>query len=374
MLTKEENEMLTRVGSGAPAGNLLRRYWHPVTPASELTEERPKKRIKILGEELVLFRNEDGSFGLLGEHCSHRGTSLYYGFLENGGLRCPYHGWLYDRTGKCLEQPFEPNSRFRESVHHAAYPVQSLAGLLFAYMGPEPTPLLPRWDLLVREDGTRSISVHPILNCNWLQAQENSVDPTHTYYLHAYTMQSKGIRQGSYHNRKIEKIDFEPFEFGIVKKRTYAGERPELGHPMVFPNMLRTYKSMHFRVPIDDTHTQIFVVDFHPAEDGKTKPSGEGPSVEYVTTKDEKGEFHRETFNSQDEMAWETQGPVFDRTRENLGQSDRGITLFRKILREQIRIVQQGGEPMALVRDPEKNKIIQFISEEEKWVYDAESR
>ena len=134
MLSKEDNELLTRVGAGTPCGELLRRYWHPIAGARELTEEQPKKRIKILGEELVLFRDEKGGYGLIGEHCSHRGTSLYYGFLENGGLRCAYHGWLYDKSGRCLEQPFEPNPKFREQITQAAYPVEKLGGLLFTYM------------------------------------------------------------------------------------------------------------------------------------------------------------------------------------------------------------------------------------------------
>jgi 5,5'-dehydrodivanillate O-demethylase len=274
-----------------------------------------------------------------------------------------------------VEQPFEKDLDFKKEVCHAGYPVEKLSGLLFAYLGPpEKKPLLPRWDLLVREDGTRRIAVHPVLDCNWLQCQENSVDPTHTYYLHAHNMKLKGLRQGAYHDRPIEKIEFEVFEWGIVKKRTFAGSDPESGHPLVFPNMLRTYKSMHFRVPIDETHTQIFVVDFYPAEGGKKSQEIQDPPVEYVNVKNDKGEFHMESFNSQDEMAWETQGSIFDRSKENLGESDRGITLFRRILRDQIRIVQEGGDPMALVRDPEKNRIIEFLTEQEKWSYAAEAR
>ncbi len=124
MLTREENELLTRVGPGTPCGNLFRRYWQPVAAASELTEEKPKKRVKILGEELVLYRDGKGDYGLVAEHCSHRGTSLYYGFVEDGCIRCAYHGWLYDKEGICVEQAFEPNPLFKESIHHTAYPVE----------------------------------------------------------------------------------------------------------------------------------------------------------------------------------------------------------------------------------------------------------
>src|SRR5262245_23648323 len=137
MLSKEENERLTRVGPGTPGGSLLRRYWHPIAGTAELTAERSKKRVKLLGEELVLYRAADGSFGLVAEHCSHRGTSLHYGFLEDGCIRCPYHGWKYDAAGRCVEQPFEPpGSTYKDRIQHPAYPVEELGGLLFAYLGP----------------------------------------------------------------------------------------------------------------------------------------------------------------------------------------------------------------------------------------------
>src|SRR3954452_19945868 len=143
MLTPEENERITALGPGTPGGDLFRRYWHPVAAASELTAERPLKRIKILGEELVLYRSEAGGYGLLGEHCSHRGTSLAYGFVEGENLRCPYHGWLYNAGGRWGDQRFEPaQSMMRYTLRHPAYPVEKLGGLLFAYMGPpEKKPL-----------------------------------------------------------------------------------------------------------------------------------------------------------------------------------------------------------------------------------------
>src|SRR4051812_15193247 len=133
MLSQEENELLARVGPGTPAGRLLRRYWHVVGAAAELTAEKPKKRVRILGEDLVLYRDRSGTHGLVGEHCSHRGASLYYGFVEDNGIRCAYHGWKYDACGRCLEQPFEtPEIRYKEEISHLAYPVVKSAGLLFA--------------------------------------------------------------------------------------------------------------------------------------------------------------------------------------------------------------------------------------------------
>src|SRR5437762_670949 len=143
MLTPEQNERLSRVGPGTPGGELLRRYWHPIIPAAELTAEKPKKRIRLLGEDLVIYRGADGSYGCVAEHCAHRGCSLYYGFIEDAALRCPYHGWLWSADGNCLEQPFEPEqSMLKHTVRLAAYQVQRMAGLLFVYMGPAPAPLL----------------------------------------------------------------------------------------------------------------------------------------------------------------------------------------------------------------------------------------
>ena len=190
MLSQEENQLLARVGPGTPAGRLLRRYWHVVAAAAELSAEKPKKKVRVLGEDLVLYRDQSGNYGLVAEKCSHRGASLYYGFVEEDGIRCAYHGWKYDACGKCVEQPFEsPEVGFQEKIRHPAYPVVKLSGQLFAYMGPpEKKPLLPKWDLLARLDGIKKVDVCEVLQCNWLQAMENSVDPVHTYYLHSHTL------------------------------------------------------------------------------------------------------------------------------------------------------------------------------------------
>jgi len=373
MLTKEENELLTRVGPGTPCGQLLRRYWHPVGVVSELTETKPKKKLRILGEDLVLFRlpRTQGQiqYGLLAEHCSHRAASLYYGNVEENGLRCAYHGWKYDASGRCLEQPFESRkTTTKDEIRHPAYPVEELAGLLFAFMGPpEKKTLLPRWDVLVREDGTREIQIHPVLQCNWLQAQENTPDLVHGYYLHAYQFKVRSMRDGAYRNREIEKIEFDEFEWGMKQRRIYADRGPGAvsAYPMIFPNIMRLNEAsrevMHWRVPLDDYNSRIFWVGFTPSRDGKKVEQSEHPPVMYITYKED-GEFLMTTFPSQDAMAWETQGPIFDRTKENLGASDIGVVKFRKLLKEQIRIVQQGADPIALVRDPGKNRIVEFVT------------
>jgi len=355
VLTKEENELITRIGPGTPCGELLRRYWHPVFIAHELTPEKPKARIKILGEELVIFRGEDGQYGLVGEHCSHRGTSLYYGFLEGNCIRCPYHGWLYDTQGHCVEQPFEPQqSLMKHTLRHTAYPVQELAGLLWAYMGPpDKQPVLPHWDLLVRGDGTREWEVHPTLNCNWVQCEENTGDVTHTFFLHSYSFKRQGMEDQSGFGRPFYEFGFQPFEWGLVKSWTYGGQRAGSGwgNLLVFPNMLRLANQMHWRVPVDDTHTRIFWLNFYATKDG-SGPESDAPQFKYEGEwLDEKGEYSMTSFASQDTMAWETQGPIWDRSREHLGASDAGVVWFRETVRDQIERVQRGEEPMGMVKD-----------------------
>src|SRR5688572_30096065 len=218
-MKQSENEMLTRVGKGTPAGELLRRYWHPVLAVGELTDEKPIKQIMMLGEKLVVFRlplaegEKEPRYGLVGEQCQHRMASLFYGRLDCEGIRCPYHGWKYDLQGNCLETPPEPADwAYKNEIRQPAYPVKKLAGLLFASMGAAPAPELPRWDVLVREDGERWITVESLLECNWLQPMENSVDPSHLYWLHGETAQV-GEEIGQYN----EKHEFIPFEYGIYK-------------------------------------------------------------------------------------------------------------------------------------------------------------
>jgi 5,5'-dehydrodivanillate O-demethylase len=142
MLTHDENQLLTQVSRGTPCGELLRRYWHPVAAAAELTDDKPIKAVKILNEELVVYRDKVGKYGLVGEHCPHRSASLAYGRVDEEGIRCPYHGWKFDYAGKCLEQPAEPpEGKFKDRIKQVAYPVEYLGGLLYAYLGPAPVPL-----------------------------------------------------------------------------------------------------------------------------------------------------------------------------------------------------------------------------------------
>lgn len=370
MLTREENETLTRVGRGTPAGELLRRYWHVVAAAGELSEQKPVKAVKLLGEELVLYRDKAGRYGLVGEHCPHRAASLAFGRVDEEGIRCPYHGWKFDAGGTCLEQPAEPPERcFKDKIKHIAYPVQKLGGLVFAYLGPEPAPLLPRWDVLAWENGQRWIEVHEVLRCNWLQPMENSVDPSHLYWLHGDTAHLAQTVA-----RYEEEHEFIPFEFGIMKRRITPGKsgtgRQIDQHPLVFPNTLRhvfrTLKTdnkirhnVQIRVPLDDAHTQVYVVYFEPNDTDRSPADGDAP-WEFFALRDERGQYRLEHVLVQDAMAWETQGAITDRTREHLGVGDEGIILLRKMVQEQIERVRRGQEPLGILRDQNKNPIIEF--------------
>ena len=369
MVTREENERLTRVGAGTPGGELLRRYWQPLCPTGEVTAENPKKRVRLLGEDLLVYRTDSGEIACIAEHCAHRRASLFYGFIEPGGIRCCYHGWKYDKAGKCVVRPFETQAR--TDICLPAYPVQELGGLLFAYMGPDPAraPLLPRWDVMVRSDGKRNIVVMPVHTCNWLQIQENTVDSVHTYYLHGHMSAVHNLptlNQGRYFYRPIRSYDWAACEWGIEKTLTYGGDKPEMEirPPLIFPNILRIpegpVEAMHFRVPIDDDHTRIIWVGLRPGVEGR----GDQPSFEYIPDKPfAYGTEELQTFYGQDRIVWETQGAVYDRTRETLGDSDRGIVMFRDMLAEQIGRVERGEDPtVAFVRDPERNKIIIFES------------
>ncbi len=185
MLTPEQNETLTRVGRGTPMGELMRRYWHPVAAKAQLLE-RKVMPVRLFGEDLVLFSDEQGRMGLVGDRCAHRSVKLECGYATEKGIKCPYHGWTFDTSGQCVDQPGEPAfSRFKDKVKIPSYPVEELAGLVFAYLGPLPAPLLPRWDRLVWDNVYRVIGFVKI-PCNWLQCMENTPDPVHGVFLHGH--------------------------------------------------------------------------------------------------------------------------------------------------------------------------------------------
>jgi len=371
MLTRAENELITRVGPGTPAGELLRRYWHPIAIAGELSEQNPTSLVRILGEDLVLFRDKSGRVGLLEDRCPHRGASLLYGRVEERGIACAYHGWLFDTTGNCLETPAEPaKSKFHLTVKHRAYPVRKFIGLYWTYLGPTPAPAIPKYDLWVRKDGTRRLIVQPQLDCNWFQAMENSVDPSHLQILHealiaggrAITNTTRGLTDD------VEKFEFYEFPYGIMKKRTYKNGLVD-EHPLIFPNILRQSNATQIRVPLDDTHTKIFFVRFDPTADGSIFEEEE-PPVEYVEPYKNPpnalhpfARFRMDEVQAQDHMAWETQGPISDRTCERLATADRGIVMLREIMKRELEKVRKGLDPMGVIRDPEHAMIDTKLTE-----------
>ena len=353
MLTREENEMITRVGPGTPAGELLRRYWFPVGVASELTAESPTQIVRILGETLVLFRDKKGNVGLLNDRCSHRGASLCYGRVEERGIACPYHGWLYDTKGNCLETPAEPaESKFHLTVKQKSYPVQKLVGLYWAYLGPQPLPLIPNFDVWYRKDGHRKIFIQPQLDCNWFQAMENSMDPAHLQILHQDTANRGRPIQDSTRGLTddVQEFDFYEVSYGLMKRRTYKNGMID-EHPVIFPNILRQGNVGQIRVPMDDTHTKVYFVRFFPAENGEIVENDE-PPVEYIKPYKNPPDalhpytkFRMDMVQAQDHMAWETQGPIADRTTERLTSSDRGVILLREVMFRELKKVQQGQDP-----------------------------
>src|SRR5207244_168231 len=213
MLTKEQNELLTRTGHGTPMGNFLRRYWMPVLLSEQVpVPDCPPVQVRILGEDLVAFRDSLGRVGLLDEHCSHRGTSLFYGRNEDCGLRCIYHGWKYDVAGNVLDTPAEPEgSSFKERLKHPAYPTREAAGVVFAYMGPaEKQPLFPSYIYsLLPVENTRVTK--SIQDCNYLQGVEGECDSTHLTFLHRFFTNRDPRRPLLQHPVKeytIEETDF----------------------------------------------------------------------------------------------------------------------------------------------------------------------
>jgi phenylpropionate dioxygenase-like ring-hydroxylating dioxygenase large terminal subunit len=392
MLTQEQNELVCETGRGTPLGEVMRRYWQPVELSSEIKAGCKPKHIKVMGEDLVLFRDDKGKPGLLGLHCSHRLTSLAYGRVEDGGLRCPFHGWLYDVEGRCLEQPAEPEP-FADKIRHLAYPCEELGGLIFAYMGPpEKKPLLPRYEVLVREDGTRKVDSY-LINSNYLQNLEGgALDPAHASYLHADSWSTAKYKLATLPRTRL---DFWETDYGI-RQKTYMPMPDINGFSMgmvynffIMPNGLvlvmerdgsqrkgPAQKFQSWFVPMDDTHTIRFQVGF--AELDKDQKPYEWPSRGDFIQAGPQNDYFRnyeevdtisgipgnapgtsvKGFLAQDNMVNESQGPIVDRSREHLGAFDKVVAAARIMLLTAIREVQKGQDPKHIIRDTAKNNIV----------------
>ena len=393
MMTQEENELLTQTNRGTPAGELLRRYWQPVALSEELPSGAALLTVKILGEELVLFRDDQGRAGLLGIHCSHRGTNLSYGRVEDGGLRCLYHGWLYDVEGRCLEQPGEPGGgEHRNDTRHPAYPCREAGGVIFTYMGPGEPPLFPNYEFL--KASPDHVYVAKIFHeCNYLQANEGNIDPIHLSFLHRFlenrNERYRGVRGAdeSHYNlvgRNIAPIlDVELVDFGV---RIYTIRKLEAGKAylrvsyFILPNLSAfpgqtggEGYSVSWHVPIDDTHHWKYTFVFSsgaPLQKEIINRERSELTSDYRLIRSEANRFMQEResmatktytgmgsgFQAHDAFATTSQGKIQDRTEEHLVSSDKAIVTARKLLEKAIRDVQEGREPPQVIRVPSQNR------------------
>ncbi|HTJ24834.1 MAG TPA: aromatic ring-hydroxylating dioxygenase subunit alpha [Candidatus Limnocylindria bacterium] len=365
MLSEAKNRQVTQVGAGTPMGDLLRRYWMPIAAVSEF-DETAIKPVRLLGEDLVLYKDLGGTYGLVDRRCPHRRADLSYGFVERCGLRCNYHGWLYDEGGTCLEQPYDdlahPESRFKEKITIKAYPVEAKSGLLWAYLGPQPVPLVPTYEPFTWEHGFKQIVISEI-PCNWFQCQENSIDPVHFEWMHRnWSVRLRG-EPGPYAAKHV-RVAFDEFEHGFVYRRILEDTDESdalwtVGRVCLWPNALFTGDHFEWRVPIDDERT--LSVTWHFSRVPKERepyvqeriPVWFGPITDPLT-----GRWITSHVMNQDFVAWLGQGEIADRTQEHLGASDRGITMIRKRFFEDMEAIARGEDPKAIVRDPAANVCI----------------
>jgi nitrite reductase/ring-hydroxylating ferredoxin subunit len=344
------DEELTRVGPGTPCGEYLRRFWQPVILTSELGEV--PKRLRILGEDLVAFRDKSGAIGLLELHCPHRGTSLEFGLIGDRGIRCCYHGWLFDVDGAILETPGEPaDSTLKDRLCHGAYPVKEHGGLVFAYMGPpdkEPDfPILDTFDL----PGFRQIARAPSLwECNWLQVKENSMDPAHLAFLHVLPG-SQGFTDDF---KQLAEWDWTETPLGMVYIDTRRqGDRvwvrvadfilpnihqfPPNADPMALRNSICRPQATTWAVPLDDTHTMQ--IGYHRAPDGEEPRRNAGFGQDGNRSYEE-----RQRIPGDYDAQISIHGGVARHGLEHLGSTDRGIVMMRNMIRRGIRAVKKGED------------------------------
>jgi nitrite reductase/ring-hydroxylating ferredoxin subunit len=355
---------LTDVAAGTPAGELLRRYWHPVARSGEATSI--PREVRVLGEDLILYRSLDGEAGLLTPRCCHRGTSLFYGKVEADGIRCPYHGWLFAADGRCLDQPCEPDrGRNRESYRQPWYPVVEYHGLVFAYLGPpDRQPVFPRYDIFegLRSDEEIVIIDHfafggpSVAPCNWFQTHENAMDPYHVFILH-------NAISGPQFDPRLDiwpRIDWHRHELGVVATQdrelpdgTTLHRITEVRVPTVrvIPtptlSVLGPTNNLSWALPIDATTTHVYaMVRKRRDQPAQGLPVYDGGRTWFDLSPEEHQRFPGD---------YETQvgqGPITLHADEHLSSSDRGVSIVRRQFREQVRRVAEGLDPVGVTFDP----------------------
>ena len=357
---------LAEVGAGTPMGELLRRYWHPIGVVADASDT--PRQVRVLGEDLILFRDKTGRAGLVYPHCAHRGTSLFYGKVEERGIRCCYHGWLYDVQGHCLEQPCEVDGgRARDKVRQPWYPVQELYGLIWAYLGPpDKKPVLPRYECLeVLEDGefveANDDSIGgggpQVIPCNWLQHYDNLVDPFHVVILHATFSGTQFVEQMALmpqvtwdtQEHSVRTISIRKLPDGNTLRRISEAGLPTL-RVIPSPRIGRygMVESLGWILPMDNHSFRIYVV-------GRVRQVGElvemrsrlnGKLWEHLTD-DEHRQFPG------DYEAQVSQGPIAHHSEEFLAGSDLGIVQLRRLLQKQLKAISDGKDPAGVSFDPD---------------------
>ena len=395
MLSQNVNDLITRTGPGQPAGDVLRRYWQPAALSEELAGPRPVVPVTLLGESLVLFRDESGALGLIDRHCPHRGADLCFGRLENNGLRCPFHGWHFDRAGQCVEQPGEPaGSTMHERIQTSAYPVEERNGIAFAYLGPGEPPPFPNFDCF-RAPETHVFSFKGLWECNWLQAMEVGIDPAHASFLHRFLQDEdpddsygKQFRDKAgqtdmpmtqllrEYPRPEIRVDETPYGMRLTALRHLDDGRTHVrvtNH--IFPQaicipMSREMTITQWHVPVDDEHCYWYSMftSFDKPVDKQTMREQrlkEHRLPDYAPIKNKRNQYgynpdeqSRHTYtgmgmdiNVHDQWAVESPGPIQDRTKEHLGKTDVGISLNRRKLRDAIGQLKEGNETALPMRD-----------------------
>ncbi|HEX9446192.1 MAG TPA: aromatic ring-hydroxylating dioxygenase subunit alpha [Candidatus Binatia bacterium] len=382
---------LARVGPGTPAGEWFRRYWLAVGTAAELCDI--PLGVKVLGEELVLFRDLEGRIGLVGSSCPHRGTALEYGDIEKRGIRCPYHGWLFDVSGQCLEQPAEAkDSVFHRKVKHLSYPVQEQGGLLFAYLGPDrdAPPPLPKYLPLVDQKGKRSLESTRYYDYNWFNFIENGADPVHFSILHRSDPGDGTWRSWFFDFKNIPPFDAVETSYGMKVVSRKPGPTPDTEYvdekSFALPSILQIGDTefTHFKrdqaalaagshnrhfmflTPNDDDHFMLFTVNYYTGPDPdffkKLAPSRE------LHAREEKKPYDTRRFapfrgsvRREDIACQGSQGLVGAR-REQLATSDKGVILLRKLILDGVRAVAEGRRPKGVLAGRDEGAVIEIDS------------
>ena len=404
MLNREDNELLTRTGPGTPMGALIRQYWIPVVTSSELVAGGRVKRVKLLGERLIAFRAKNGRPGLIGEFCPHRLASLYFGRVEDAGMRCVYHGWQFGMDGRCLEMPAEPGGGFCSKIRHVGYPCEERGGMIWAYMGPESTPpSMPHLEWTLLPD-SHSFASKRVQECNWFQAMEGGIDSSHISFLHApidaadaevtreLDAASFGVGSAVQTADRAPRFDVVDTDYGVLIGAQRS--RPDGKHLWRVTQFLMPFYTMpptdldekitqsHIWVPMDDANVINWMVTWHPdraltREEIDLNIAGRGAHVcDYLPATSEPygdirtsanrdndygmdWEAHRTRmfcgipgFGVQDQAIQESQGDVVDRSLEHLGTSDTAIIHVRRRLMNAARALRDRGAA-APGRDPE---------------------